>query len=321
MGGLSVRALVEETREELGLEVLAGEEGLDRSFVSAAVVRPGLALAGYFEHLPSGRVLLFGGTELAYLSTLDEKTRKERLRALVTPDVPCIIVARDFVVPPDLLEVARETGTPLLASSRLFLKLASRLHMYLEDRFAPETYVHGALLDVAGVGILILGASGIGKSECALDLVSRGHRLVADDVVRIRLRGGSILMGSAAEVIRHYLEVHGLGVINVKDVFGVGAVRTRKRVSLVVRLEEWDSTREYDRLGLDERTVTILGVRVPEIVLPVRPGRNLATLVEVAGLNHRLKRMGEHPAVRLGERLSRQMARAERDEEEEDREE
>lgn len=316
MGGLSVRALVEDTREELGFEVVAGEGGLDRSFVSAAIVRPGLALSGYLEHSPSGRVLLFGGTELAYLSSLEEGLRRERLKAVITPEVPCVIVARDFAIPDELLEVARETGTPVLVSSRLFLKLASSLHIYLENRFAPETFVHGALMDVAGVGILILGASGVGKSECALDLVRKGHRLVADDVVRITLRSGSLLMGSAAEVIRHYIEIHGLGVINVKDVFGVGAVRTRKRVSLVVRLDEWDSGREYDRLGLDERVVTILGVRVPEIVLPVKPGRNLATLVEVAGLNQRLKSMGEHPAVQLGERLTRQMKADEEDERE-----
>jgi HPr kinase/phosphorylase len=262
-----------------------------------------LALAGYHEYLQPGRVLIYGESEVRYLERLDSATRHEALTRSFATAVPCVLVTGGLEVSPDLVAEADRAGVPLLATSIGTATAIGKLTALLEDRLAVREVIHGVLLDILGLGVLIVGESGIGKSECALDLVVRGHRLVADDTVEIRPRAASIVIGSCPELTRHHMEVRGLGLINLRDLFGVASTRTSKRVELVVQLERWDPHREYDRLGLDEAFFELLGLRVPLIRMPVAPGRNLAILVEVAARNQLLRTRGINAARELAAKL------------------
>jgi HPr kinase/phosphorylase len=290
------------------LEVLAGEDGLKRLISIADLHRPGLVLAGYSNYYAKERVQLLGMTEISFLETLDAATRRERAAMLCHEETPCLLVTRSLDVPEELLEAAALRNIPILRSGMTTTTLASRLTGFLENRLAPTTTIHGVLVDIYGVGMLITGTSGIGKSETALELVKRGHRLVADDAVEIRQTADNDLHGNAPDLIRHLLEIRGLGIINVMTLFGAGAVRNFKKISVVARLETWQQDKQYDRLGLDEEKTRIIDTDLPLVTIPVRPGRNLAVIIEVAAMNYRLKRMGYNAAQQFTNRLTETIA-------------
>ena len=301
---MAKKVKVSELVEQFQLEVVAGEGGLRRQIGTDDLYRPGLEVAGYFAYYPAERVQILGRTELAFLDTLTAEVRRERMERLCTDVTPCLIVTRGQNPPAELTEVAERRQVPVLRSAIATTTLQSRLTNFLEKRLAPKVTIHGVLVDVYGVGMLITGGSGIGKSETALELVKRGHRLVADDAVEIWQTADNLLYGTAPELIRHLLEIRGLGILNVMTLFGAGAIRTSKQITLVVRLEAWQQDKQYDRLGLDEETTRILDTEVPMITVPVRPGRNLAVILEAAAMNFRLKRMGYNAALQFTNRLT-----------------
>lgn len=299
---------VSELIQPFQLEILAGEDGLQRIITTDDLYRPALEMAGYFHYYPKERVQLLGKTELAFIETLDSNERRERLERLCHDETPCILLTRGLEPPTELLEQASEKNIPVMRSQISTTIFSSRLTNFLERRLAPTTTIHGVLVDVYGMGILITGGSGIGKSETALELVKRGHRLVADDAVEIRQTSDGQLHGTAPDLIRHLLEIRGLGIINVMTLFGAGAIRNNKRISVVIRLENWQPDKQYDRLGLDEETTRIIETDVPLVTVPVRPGRNLAVIIEVAAMNYRLKRMGYNAALQFTNKLTETIA-------------
>jgi HPr kinase/phosphorylase len=293
----------------LNLDLLAGAAGLDRPITLPYIQKTGLALAGFDEYLRPGRVLIFGESEVRFLEQMASPARAGSLRRLFARDLPCVMITMGLETPPELATEAERAGVPLVRTALPTPVAIARLSSLLEDRLAPRETLHGVLMDLLGLGVLMMGDSGIGKSECALDLIGRGHRLVADDTVELRCRGQSILIGTCPELTRHHVEIRGIGLINVTDLFGVSATRSSKRVELVVRLERWESGREYDRLGLDAQTMDILGVALPVVTMPVAPGRNVAMLIEVAARNQLLRTRGRHAAKLLTERLERRLER------------
>ena len=305
--GVTVGSLLSSRPEAFGLplELLAGAEGLDRLITSPHIQKTGLALAGFHEYLKPGRVLIFGESEIRYLESLETAGRTTSLRLALTLDFPCVLITGGFTPPAELLVEAARVRLPLLKTGTATPTAIAKLSSMLDESLAERTMMHAVLMDVLGLGVLIAGESGIGKSECALDLIHRGHRLVADDTVEVRRRQETILIGTCPELTRHHMEVRGLGVINVTELFGIASTRPSKRVELVVQLERWVPTREYERLGLDDEFYEILGLRVPLIRMPVAPGRNIAILVEVAARNQLLRARGHHAARALTERLER----------------
>lgn len=293
----------------LNLTVLAGAAGLDRRLTNAYIQKTGLALAGLPEFLRPGRVLVFGESEVRYLESKDAEARRAAIATLFAHDIPCVLVTNGQTLPPEAAEEADRAAVPLLWTAWSTPTAIARLTSALEDSLAERQMVHGVLLDLLGLGVLIIGESGIGKSECALDLIVRGHRLVADDTVEIRARAQSVLIGSCPPLTRHHVEIRGLGLLNVTDLFGVASTRRSKRVELVVQLERWEAGREYDRLGLDDAFHEIMGVKVPLVRMPVAPGRNVAMLIEVAARNQLLRAEGRHAARRLADRLHRRLER------------
>jgi len=292
---------------DLSIELLAGERGLDRLITNPHPQKTGLALAGFQEYLRPGRVLVFGESEIRYLENLDSTTRADRMRQALALDFPCILITGGFAPPPEMAFEAEQAGVPLLKTPVVTPTAIAKLTSMLEDSLAERTMLHAVLMDILGLGVLIVGESGIGKSECALDLIVRGHRLVADDTVEIRRRSETILIGTCPDLTRHHMELRGLGLINVKELFGIASTRSSKRVELVVHLERWDSSREYERLGLDDHYYEVLGLRVPLVRMPVAPGRNIAILVEVAARNQLLRSRGHHAARALVERLDQHL--------------
>src|SRR5437773_946834 len=304
--GVSVGALLRGRPEAFGLplELLAGADGLDRVITSPHIQKTGLALAGFHEYLKPGRVLIFGESEIRYLESLESAARVTALRLALTLDFPCVLITGGFSPPTEVAIEAERAKLPLLKTSVVTPTAIAKLTAFLEDTLAERTVMHAVLLDILGLGVLIAGESGIGKSECALDLIVRGHRLVADDTVEIRRRGETTLIGTCPELTRHHMEIRGLGLINIRDLFGVAAIRTSKRVELVVQLERWDPDRDYDRLGIDELRFDILGLKVPLVRMPVAPGRSLGVLVEVAARNQLLRTRGLNAASDLANRLA-----------------
>ena len=311
MPRLSISELLSETEAGLDLELLAGERGLSRFVQVPRIQKPGLALAGYTKNLHPDRIQVLGATELSYLSELtqrDSEKAEENIAHLCALDICCFIITKGLVPPENLVREVESHNIPLLRSHHQSSTFISLLTQYLEERLLPQTNVHGVLVDVLGIGVLLLGKSGIGKSECALDLVIRGHRLVSDDVVKVRLKLPAVLFGEGNDLLHYHMEVRGLGIINIKHLFGVAAIRERKKIDLVIELVEWQDGHEYDRLGLEQSTYELLEVKLPLQVLPVRQGRNITTLVEVAARNQLLKEMGYHSAVEFEERLEQRMA-------------
>ena len=297
----------------LPLELLSGQAGLHRTIHSPHIQKTGLALAGFDEYLQPGRVLVFGESEVRYLESLDAVTRTSILSSAYTHEIPCVLITGGWNPPPELLDASDRHQVPLLRTTVSTPVAIARMGALLENALAVREVVHGVLMDILGMGVLIVGDSGIGKSECALDLVVRGHRLVADDAVEVRRRGETDLIGTCPELTRHHMEVRGLGVINIRDLFGVASTRTSKRMELVVQLERWDPAREYDRLGIDENVYELFGVKIPLVKLPVAPGRNLAILVEVAARNQLLRGRGVNAARELVSRVEQQLRDAEPD--------
>ncbi|MEK0312214.1 HPr(Ser) kinase/phosphatase [Cohnella sp. 56] len=305
---MAKKVKVSELVQQFQLEVVAGSEGMRRTIVTDDLNRPGLEMAGYYDYYPGERTQILGKTELAFLERLTSEERLERMRHICAEETPCIIITRGLDAPEELIAVAEERHLPVLRSGTATTTLLSRITNFLEKKLAPTTTIHGVLVDVYGVGMLIIGGSGIGKSETALELVKRGHRLVADDAVEIRQTADNFLYGSAPELIQHLLEIRGLGILNVMTLFGAGAVRNTKQIGLVIRLENWQQDKQYDRLGLDEETTRIIDTDVPLVTVPVRPGRNLAVILEVAAMNYRLKRMGYNAALQFTNKLTEAIA-------------
>ncbi len=310
-GGVSVGALLgaRGAAGGLDLDLLAGATGLERRISLPYIQKTGLALSGFDEYLRPGRVLIFGESEIRFLEQMPPQERADALRRLFMRDFPCVVITMGLDGPDELGREAERAGVPLLRTALATPVAIARLTTLLEDHMAPRETRPGVLMDILGLGVLITGDSGIGKSECALDLIGRGHRLVADDAVEIRCRGEAILIGTCPELTRHHVEIRGLGLVNVTELFGVSSTRSSKRVELVVQLERWETGRVYDRLGLETVTMDILGVTVPLVTMPVAPGRNLAMLVEVAARNQLLRSRGRHAAKLLAERLERRLER------------
>ncbi len=299
----SVQNLLGKYGEHLGLQLVAGKKGMKRRIKVPEVHRPGLSLSGYLKGYVSQRILIFGNVETLYLKDLSKETRLERLRNLLTPQTPAVIVAGRFQPAQELIQCCEQDGIPLFRASMTTMNLLSKMTLLLNEEFSPTMTCHGTLVEAFGVGVLIQGDSSIGKSEAALGLIERGHRLISDDVVKIRLREGASLEGSGPELTRHLMEIRGIGIINVAHLYGAVCVRDHKTVELIVKLEEWDDRRFYDRIGLDEKYCDILGVNVPYHVLPVKPGRDVVLLIETIVLNHRLKEMGYNSAKEFNIKL------------------
>ncbi len=303
MTALTIRELLD--RRELDSSAVAGTAGLDRTVAVPRIQKPGLALSGWPEQLHPNRVLVLGGTEIDYLRD-SAPARTVGVATLLASAPACVVVCRGQPPPPELVEACERATIPLLVSRLVTADFIALVTAWMADRLAPAIELHGVLMDVTGIGVLLLGKSGIGKSETALDLVVRGHRLVADDIVRIRAKSGQ-LVGRGAGILGHHMEIRGIGIINIEDLFGVAAVRDAKKIELVIELHEWSEGEEYERLGFDDSFERILDVHVPKIRLPVRPGRNLATLCEVAARNQLLKLQGTHSARAFRDQLHRAM--------------
>lgn len=300
---IAVARLFEYMARDLELEVLAGFQGMGRPVLISDINRPGLALSGYLDYFASDRIQILGNTEVHYLENLPASVLQSRMEGMFSFEVPAFLLSRRLHPNNLFLDMCNRRGIPVLRSSRSTDQVITRTILFLADEFSPETSVHGTALDCYGVGCLIVGAPGVGKSETALELVERGHRLVADDMVKIRKSREDQLYAETNNVVEHHMEIRGVGIIDVKSVFGVGRVRNSKRIGLIIELEEWKQDRDYDRTGLVEDFKEILGVRIPYLVIPVRPGRNIAIIIEVAALNYRLKELGVHPAAEFNKRL------------------
>jgi HPr kinase/phosphorylase len=303
-----VRDLLERKGDPLQLEALTGEVGLDREIPTSEASSPGLVLAGYTQRFAAHRLHVLGETEVTYLASLDAPARRRALETMFRFDLPCVVISKGQEPPAELLELARGKGVAVIRTRLKTAEFYRRLKPFLDEAFAPATTVHASLADVFGVGLLFLGRSGIGKSECVLDLVERGHRLVADDIVHITRRGNDVLIGRGHELARHYMEIRGVGLIDIRALFGIRSVRQQKRVEVVVQLEDWDASREYDRTGLDSQTTQILEVTLPIVTVPLNPGKNLTVVCEVVAMNHLLRYSGVDPARTFNDRLLKRLA-------------
>lgn len=299
MRGISVEKLFKDKRAALGLKFFSGKEGKNRLITTPKIQKSGLVFAGIFKSFHQDRVQIAGEAENIFFDSLGVNRKESVLEYIVGSDIPCIIFAGSLKPPSGMRKKSTGVGLPVLLSDLDTSSLIESLIEYLSIELAERTHLHGVLMDIYGMGVLITGPSGIGKSECALDLIMKGHRLVADDVIEIWKRGKSTLIGKGAEVVKHYMEIRGLGIVNVRDLFGLSSIQETKELDLVIELEEWDSSKEYDRVGLSQRSFSILGVEFPSILFPVSPARNLSGLVEVAVRNHILKEKGVNPAEKF----------------------
>ncbi len=304
-----VQELLELRGESLRLRLVTGEEGaLGRDVKRAEISSPGLALAGYTERFVGGRIQVLGETDVSYLRSLDEGRRREAVETLLSFDIACIIATKGQELPGILIEIAERQGTPVVVSELKTAEFYRRMIPFMNDRFAPRTYVHGSLSDVYGVGLLFVGRSGIGKSECVLDLVERGHRLVADDVVQISRQGHDVLIGRGHELSRHHMEIRGVGIVDVRALFGIRATRLQKRIEVVVQLVHWKQHEAYDRTGLETDHADILDVPIRRVTIPLNPGKNITVISEVVAMDHLLRYSGVDAAAAFNARLKDVMA-------------
>ncbi|HSM04819.1 MAG TPA: HPr(Ser) kinase/phosphatase [Longimicrobiales bacterium] len=304
---LTVQDLLDAKTDSLRLELLTPDAPLDHALEDEDISSPGLALAGYTRRVPEGRMQVFGETEITYLHSLTEEERRTRLHDLFAFRVPAVFVTKGQEVPLGLLEAATAAGIPVLRSSLTTKDFFRRIKPYLLRALAPATTLHGSLADVYGVGLLFVGQSGVGKSECVLDRVERGHRLVADDVVRVRRMGNDVLIGQGLEMQRHHMEIRGIGIIDIGGLFGIRAIRQQKRIEVVVQLEHWDDTRHYNRTGLESDTEEVLGVEIPRVTVPLNPGKNITVISEVVAMNHLMRYAGVDAAQTFNDRLKAAM--------------
>jgi len=306
---VEVRDLLGDELADLEMRPLCGDDPLDDRITHPRVQKPGLAFAGYYPYIKPGRVQIVGESETEYLKTLPAEERRERFEHIAELPVPVFVITKGLEPLPEFLELCRDRGRPVLSSTALSSTVIKSISWFLEDHLVPSTSLHGVLLEIYGLGVLLIGESGVGKSESALDLITRGHSLVADDRVNVKRYPNDELVGFCAEPLRHLMELRGLGIINVQDLFGLAAVRERKTIDLVIELEHWDEEKAYDRLGLDETLYEILGVPCPYVRMPVALGRNVAILVEIAARNHVLKIQGHHSARQFARRLEQELGR------------
>ncbi len=300
---ITVRTLLIENEARLKLKLICSENGLNRKITNNDLHRPGLALSGFVELFTSDRIQILGNTEIKYLNSLNEKELKNSLNRYMEFEIPAIIVTNDNPIPEYLIQTATKRYISILRTPFSTTQLTHLLGEYLEDKFAPQLSRHGSLVDVYGIGILLTGRSGIGKSEIALDLVERGHRLVADDLVIVRRKAEDILIGSGTEIAQHTLEIRGVGIIDVRRIFGIRGVRMQKRVELEVNLVDWSQGKEYERVGLEEQETDMLGVKIPLVELPIHPGKNITVIAETIAMNHLLKTYGYHAPKEFNKRL------------------
>ncbi len=301
--GVTVRELLDDPALGLNVRLLAGAQGLGRTIDHPRIQKSGLSLVGHVRGVVPSRIQVFGETELSYAETQSPETQRQAAATLFSLGLACVLVTRGVDPPRPFAEEADRSGTPLVVCAERSSAVIAAVHALLDERLAPRTRIHGVLVDVFEVGVMLLGKSGIGKSECALELVMRGHRLVADDVIECDYRPPGMVFGQPAALLRHHIEVRGLGVLNIKDLFGVTAIRERKRIDLVVELQLWQPEAAYDRIGLEDRHREILGIPVREVVLPVRPGRNMSSIIEIAARNELLRQAGHHSAREFVHRL------------------
>ena len=304
---LTVERLLQIKKEPLRLELLTDERGLSRVISGPDISSPGLVLAGFTDRFVSERIQVLGETEVAYLNSLSPARRHEALEILLSFNLPVLFITKGQPAPDSLLQLASERGTSVILSHLKTADFYYRIKPFLEEYFAPSTTIHGSLSDVYGVGLLFVGKRGIGKSEAVLDLIERGHRLVADDMVIVSRRGHEILIGRGHELQRHHMEIRGVGIIDVASLFGIRAIRLQKRIEVIVQLEVWDEEAHYDRTGLDVQTTELLGVKVPRVVIPLNPGKNITVIAEVVAMNHLLKYTGVDSAALFDQRLRRHM--------------
>lgn len=303
-----IQVITKDVMEKFKLELVSGQEGIGRYISTSDISRPGLEMAGYFTHYPADRVQLLGKTELSFFEMLPVNVKRERMEKLCSEQTPAIIISRGMAVPSELIDASNKHSVPVLMTTQTTTRFSSRLTNFLEGKLAPTTAMHGVLVDVYGIGVLIMGKSGVGKSETALELVKKGHRLVADDSVEIRQESENFLVGSPPPLLENLLEIRGIGIIDVMTLFGASAVRPYKRVTLIIELETWDPDKVYDRLGLDEEKMKIIDTELTKLTIPVQPGRNVSVIIEVAAMNYRLKKMGVNAAEEFSRRLDDMIA-------------
>ncbi len=309
MEKLTVKKLFESRKEILELTLLSGAEGLDNFFESREVQRPSMALMGWYDGFAYERVQVLGKNEMSYLQSLGNDELRSVVEKLFGFDIPCIFISKNIVPPPPMLEISDNRKIPLFVSRLSTVELMNKISLWLDTVFAPKIYVHGTMMDVYGIGMLYTGKSGIGKSECALDLVERGHRLVADDVVEIKKHSENVLTASGTNLLGHHMEIRGVGIVDIERLFGVRSIRMQKRVELEVKLAIWEELEDYERLGLEKQFTTILGVQIPTITIPVSSGKNLTAISEVIAMNFMLRVYGENPAMAFVERLNEEIKR------------
>ncbi len=306
---LTVGQFYRDHAEDLQLRLVGPERGFDRKILEPTINRPGLALSGFFQYFACKRVQVIGSAEMSYLKSLPDAEMRTRFRELCTRRIPCVVFSRNAVIPAELSAEAERAGIAVFRTPMVTMKFVNAATIALEFDFSPSQTEHGSMVDILGIGTLIRGCSGIGKSECVLGLIERGYSLVADDVTRIRAIERRELMATAPSLTRSHMEVRGLGVINVAAIFGIGSIRTEKRLDLVVTLKDWQDMEEVDRIGLERETYQILHIEVPHVTVPVRPGRDMARLVEVAALDQKLKNHGQHGSLEFNQRLLKLMHR------------
>lgn len=304
---ITVGCFYEKHRDELGLRLEGASKGMERKIREPTINRPGLALCGFFSYFAGKRIQVIGAAELSYLRSLGERTLVTRLEALFDRKIPCLVVARNALVPAALLDVAAKAKTPVFRTHMITMKFINAATIAMEQDFAPSAKEYGSMVDILGIGTLVRGDSGIGKSECVLGLIERGYSLVSDDITEVRAIEGREIIGTSPELSRFHMEVRGIGIINVAAIFGAGAVRVEKRLDLVVTLRDWHEVEEVNRIGLDRENYEILGIPIPHVTIPVRTGRDLGRLVEVAALDEKLKGMGVNSAVEFNEKLLKTM--------------
>ena len=288
-------------------EVVYGPEGFEKIEITKDDVnRPGLQLAGFFDYFDPNRIQIMGKVESSYVEGLSSEERRSRFDRLFETGIPVLLLSRNIDVFPECLAAAQEHGVPILRTNEFTSTIMSAIVAFLKVNLAPRVTLHGVLIEIYGEGVLLLGDSGVGKSETAIELVKRGHRLIADDAVEIKRVSDKTLVGTAPEVIRHFIELRGIGIVDVRRIFGVGAIKMTEKVELVINLEPWEDGKQYDRLGMDSQTTSILDIAVPSLTIPVKPGRNLAVIIEVAAMNDRQKKMGFNAAKELQERMLKQ---------------
>lgn len=291
------------------LKVIEGKDFLAKKTISVSdISRPGLELTGYFDFYPKERIQLLGRTEISYSGDLDHDERKKVFQEMATPETPCFVISRDLPIPPELSEAAKNAQIPVLQSRLATTRLSSLLTDYLDEKLAPRKSMHGVLVEIYGMGVMIIGNSGVGKSETALDLIKRGHRLIADDRVDVFQKDEKTVVGEAPKILKHLMEIRGIGIIDVMNLFGAGSVRDQSEIQLIIRLENWNPDTNYERLGLNENKKELVGVSLPQITIPVKVGRNLAIIIEVAAMNFRAKRMGYDASQKFKENLAELIA-------------